>query len=182
MQSGSSGGFNLYYGNDAEALVERLAARLTTCTENSAESDSVKCDLLAPEIILVPQFGLRRWLEIRLAERCGIIANVDFFAPAEYAWRLLRAARAGIGRDLGVRAQRLALANFRPNWWNLRAITASRHWPGRCGDGSQGTRWRLADELAHLFERYLAYRSDLLARWEHGDDAGTTGRRNCGGA
>src|SRR5580765_275258 len=86
-------GFHLVYGNDADALLDALAERL--------RSPHPAAPPLAPEIVLVPQFGLRRWLEIRLAEKLGIVANVEFAAPAEYAWRLLRAANPGLAPTSG---------------------------------------------------------------------------------
>jgi exodeoxyribonuclease V gamma subunit len=150
--------FNLYYGNDADKLAERLAERLATRSGS---------DLLVPEIVLVPQFGLRRWLEIRLAEINGIVANVDFYAPAEYAWQLLRVARPELPQqsmfERGVLRWRI-FAEL------ARLIDESRfEIPIREGDSS--TRLRFADELAQIFERYLAYRSDLLIGWERGADA-----------
>jgi exodeoxyribonuclease V gamma subunit len=169
MQSSAVGGFHLYSGNDADALVERLAARLISRAQNPDEPGSSGIDLLAPQIILVPQFGLRRWLEIRLAERCGIIANVDFFAPAEYAWRLLRAARPELGETSLFERNILRWRIFS----ELAVLARDKRFAAlthALQDGSQATRWRLASELAHWFERYLAYRSDLLARWERGDD------------
>jgi exodeoxyribonuclease V gamma subunit len=154
--------FNLYYGNDADALLRQLAQRL--------RAPAPSANLLAPEIILVPQFGLRRWLEIRLAEECGILANVDFFAPAEYAWRLLRAVHPDLHEN--------SLFERKLLRWRVFAELAGLARDPRFGvlrgalaDGEQSTRLRVADELAHLFERHLAYRSEMLAGWERGDAA-----------
>jgi exodeoxyribonuclease V gamma subunit len=152
--------FNLYYGNDAEALIEQLAQRLHAPVGAG--------NLLAPELILVPQFGLRRWLEIRLAEKCGILANVDFFAPAEYAWRLLRAENPELAET--------SLFDRKLLRWRIFAQLAELAREPRfsalahaLADREPSTRLRLADELAQVFERHLAYRSDLLAQWQRGD-------------
>lgn len=154
-----AGMFDLYSSNDAEALLTQLAARIGARTR--AE------DLLAPEIVLVPQFGLRRWLEIRLAERCGIVANVDFYAPAEYAWRLLRAANPQLPETSLFERNVLHWRIFA----QLGELAGERRFAAldaALGEGDQATRLRLAGDLAHWFERYLAYRSDLLERWERG--------------
>ncbi|MBS0584632.1 MAG: exodeoxyribonuclease V subunit gamma [Proteobacteria bacterium] len=154
-------GFHLIHGNDADALLERLAARLRTPDPAAGPLD--------PEIVLVPQFGLRRWLEIRLAEKLGIIANIDFVAPAEYVWRLLRAANPGLDE----------ISPFDPRllpWRIFSALPALREGTGSAelaallGDGSQRACLRLAQQIAHMFERYLAYDRELLQRWERGDD------------
>ncbi|MGH8123544.1 MAG: exodeoxyribonuclease V subunit gamma, partial [Rudaea sp.] len=154
-----SGMFDLYSSNDAEALLSQLATRIGAYARAA--------DLLAPEIVLVPQFGLRRWLEIRLAERCGIIANVDFFAPAEYAWRLLRAANPQLPETSLFERNVLRWRIFA----QLGELAGERRLPAldaALGEGDQATRLRLAGDLAHWFERYLAYRSDLLERWQRG--------------
>ena len=155
-------GFRLIYGNDAEKLLDRLAERL--------RAPVAAASLLEPEIVLVPQFGLRRWLEIRLAEKLGIVANVDFYAPAEYAWELLRAAHPELSEtsrfDRRLLRWRifaeLALLAGDPRFASLHALL---------GDGEPSARLHLATELAQLFERYLAYHGDLLARWQRGADA-----------
>src|SRR5580765_239205 len=156
-------GFHLVYGNDADALLDALAERL--------RSPHPAAPPLAPEIVLVPQFGLRRWLEIRLAEKLGIVANVEFAAPAEYAWRLLRAANPGLAPTSGYEREILR--------WRIFALLAplAREagfdaFAAALGDGDQSTRLRFADALAHAYERDLAYRSDRLAAWERGADAG----------
>ncbi|HEX6833511.1 MAG TPA: exodeoxyribonuclease V subunit gamma [Rudaea sp.] len=147
--------FNLFHGNDADRLAERLAARLKKPSG---------ADPLAPEVILVPQFGLRRWLEIRLAEINGIVANVDFYAPAEYAWRLLRAARPDLPRqsqfDHGVLRWRI--------FAELARLAREPRFDVPLAPDDQAARSRMADELAQVFERYLAYHSDLLIGWERG--------------
>mgnify|MGYP003772281105 CR=1 FL=1 len=155
-------GFHLYFGNDANALLKRLAGRLRA----PASADRP----LASDIVLVPQFGLRRWLEIRLAEEIGIIANVDFVAPAEYAWRLLRAANPALAHASGYEREVLR--------WRVFALLAplareSDHaaLAVALGDDDQGQRLRLADALAHEFERDLAYRAHRLAEWERGAEA-----------
>ena len=156
-----TGMFDLYSSNDAEALLTQLAGRIGA-GERAEE-------LLAPATVPVPTFGLRRWLEIRLAERCGIVANIDFYAPAEYAWRLLRAANPQLPE--------ISLFERNVLRWRIFAqlgeLARERRFPAldaALGEGDQATRLRLAGDLAHWFERYLAYRSDLLERWERGTE------------
>lgn len=154
-------GFRLIYGNDSDALLDRLAERLRTPHPASSP--------LAPEIVLVPQFGLRRWLEIRLAEKLGIIANIAFFAPAEYAWRLLRAANPALAEKSGYERELLR--------WRIYSLLeplarehAHEELAVAIGNGDASRRLQFADALAHAYERDLAYRSDRLSRWERGAD------------
>jgi len=156
-------GFRLVHGNDADALLDRLAQRL--------REPVASANPLVPEIVLVPQFGLRRWLEIRLAEKLGIIANVDFAAPAEYAWQLLRAANPDLVEQSGYERSIL-------RWRVFSLLGPLSREPGHgeiataIGNGDMSRRLQFADALAHAYERDLAYRSERLARWERGADAG----------
>ena len=152
-------GFRLVYGNDADALLDRLAQRLRVPHPASPP--------LAPEVILVPQFGLRRWLEIRLAEKLGIVANVDFAAPSEYAWRLLRAANPGLDGKSGYEREILRWRIF-SELGTLAREAEYAELTTALGSGDASRRLQFADALAHAFERDLAYRSERLARWERG--------------
>ena len=152
--------FQLYYDTRAEALAQTLARLL---------ADSAGDDPLLPRTVLVPQLGLERWLTRTLAERHGIAANIEFVAPAQFAWRLLRAWRP----DLAMRSpfDREVLV------WRLFALLPQvAQQDARLADllaGRQPSlrRLQLARQLAHLFERYQAYRPKVLDAWRRGDDA-----------
>ena len=80
--------FRLHTSNDAARLADALGERLCVAQGNP----------LVPARVLVPQTGIRRWLQVHLAERFGVIANVEFTPPAQFAWELLRAARPDLPR------------------------------------------------------------------------------------
>ena len=72
---------------------------LTLHTSNRLEqlsqqfSDSIKSplsDVLAPEIVVVQNSGMARYLSLQLADKQGISANMDFLFPAEFMWQLLK--------------------------------------------------------------------------------------------
>ena len=58
----------------ADALAEELRAR--------------PLPLLEPELVLVPASSTARWLQLRLAERLGIVCQTRFPLPAAYVWSL----------------------------------------------------------------------------------------------
>ncbi|MDQ2971444.1 MAG: exodeoxyribonuclease V subunit gamma [Pseudomonadota bacterium] len=150
--------FNLYYGNDTGKLADRLGERLTRQAQDNP---------LTPVLVLVPQAGLRRWLQVHLAERLGIVANLDFRAPAQFAWDLLRAARP----ELTERSP------FEPDLlrWHLYALLGEPlddHALQPLQDYLQSDddpmrRYALAGVLARVFERLQGYRRERLLRWEH---------------
>ncbi|HET7662229.1 MAG TPA: exodeoxyribonuclease V subunit gamma [Rhodanobacteraceae bacterium] len=153
--------FHLHYDTHPELLADRLAGLL-------ARREAA--DLLRPQTVLVPQKGLERWLVQRLAERHGIAANLEFIAPAQMVWRVLRA----LHRDLPPhsRFDREALV------WRL--LDLLEHLPAREpavaalveDDPQPLRRFQLATHLAQLFERYQAYRRDLLEGWQRGEEPG----------
>src|SRR5690348_3624026 len=155
--------FRLVTSNDAARLADMLGERLGRARGNP----------LTSALVLVPQAGLRRWLQVHLAERLGVIANVEFRAPAEFAWDLLRAAQPDLPRR----------SPFEPEVmrWHLHALLGepldgAAMAPIReylQSNGEPLRRYALAGELAHVFERMQGYRRAKLLRWErHEENAG----------
>lgn len=151
--------FRLHTSNDAAKLAAALGEQLCAARDNP----------LVPARVLVPQAGLKRWLQVHLAERLGVIANVEFTPPAQFAWELLRAARPDLPQRspfdvevlrwhlhvlLGERLDGTALAP-------LREYLSAERDPLR--------RFALSLELARTYERMQGYRRDTLLAWERGE-------------
>lgn len=151
--------FHLYTANDAAKLADELGKRLRAQARGNP---------LVPAQVLVPQMGLRRWLQVHLAESLGVLANVEFLEPARFAWQLLRAAQP----ELPSRSP------FDPEVlrWHLHALLGERldgdalaplrDYLGRDVDPLR--RFALARELAQGYERLQGYRREKLLRWERG--------------
>ena len=161
--------FRLYHSNALDVLAGLLAEELRTSVPGQA--------LLAPDVVLIPQVAMRRWLQAALAQAHGIAANLEFLTPGEFVQRALDANVAGQGEDLdadGLR-WRLYAALSDPALLRepaLRPLRAYLHGDGRNAEGS-GTddafkAWSLAGELASVFEKYQAWRRDWLLGWEAG--------------
>lgn len=151
--------FHLHYGNDLRGLAGILGERIGGATA---------ADVLAPEVVLIPQIGMRRWLEIELAEQLGVVANVDFRLPGEFVWQILRANHSGLPWQSGFDRDILR--------WRLMPLLAelalepvgepiARY---LAGDSSALKRLQLTREFAAALERYQAYRRPMLADWERG--------------
>ncbi len=153
--------FHLYYDTDLDCLADRLGSLL-------ARRDPAQ--LLRPQTVLVPQKGLERWLVQRLAGRHGIAANLEFIAPAQMVWRVLRT----LHPDLP------AHSRFDREVLVWRLLELLERLPAQApavaalvgGDPQPLRRFQLAAHLAHLFERYQAYRRDLLEDWRRGGESG----------
>ncbi|HVQ33879.1 MAG TPA: exodeoxyribonuclease V subunit gamma [Lysobacter sp.] len=145
--------FRLYHGNALEVLAGLLAAEVARVPDDG--------DWLRPDIVLVPQFSMRRWLQQALAEATGICANLRFLTPGEYVDRVL-------DDNLGPApaAERLEPDTLR--WHVLREL--QRRPPSalaRFLDTPDPRKpWSLANALADTFEKYQAWRRDWLRAWE----------------
>ena len=79
----------LFYSNRLEPLVSSLTAQLTGPRKHP----------LQPEIIVIPNHGMARWLSLRIADEIGVSANLKFLFPAEFLWNLLHQLLDDVPRD-----------------------------------------------------------------------------------
>ena len=162
MTNASAPDFRLYHGNALDVLAELLADALRTPAPGQP--------LLAPDVILIPQAAMRRWLQATLARRHGIAANLEFLTPGEF---VARALDANLGKtdgdlDAGSLHWRLYAALTDPAVVAKPAMAQLAAY--MAGDDALKP-WALAGELSRVFEKYQAWRRDWLLRWEAG--AGT---------
>ncbi|BCT92270.1 RecBCD enzyme subunit RecC [Lysobacter helvus] len=145
--------FRLYHGNALDVLAGLLAAEVAKPPADG--------DWLRPDIVLVPQFSMRRWLQQALAEASGICANLVFLTPGEFV-------DLALDRNLGPAPPQDRLAPETLRWHVLREL--QRHPPAalqRFLDDAQPRKaWSLATALADTFEKYQAWRRDWLLGWE----------------
>ncbi len=151
--------FRLYHSNSLEVLAGLLAEELRTPAPGQA--------LLAPDVILIPQPAMRRWLQATLAQAHGIAANLEFLTPGEFVQRALDANVAGRSDDLDASAMRWRLYSALTDAGMLRepAMRSLRIYL----EGEDALKpWSLAGELSAVFEKYQAWRRDWLLDWESG--------------
>lgn len=151
----------IYFSNRHVALRDALLADLSACPADPFE----------PWHLIVPGTALRRRLELDIADRCGICANVRFAYLGQWLWALM-----GKLIDLP------ACSPFDPQrlLWHLYALL---HEPARrmgedrlalyLGRADALMQYELAERLAGLYDQYLTYRPDWLRRWAEGGTAET---------
>ena len=147
--------------NRLETLAERLVAAL----------DVTSTTPLVPETVVVPNFGMARWLSLAIARAHGVCANIHFVLPAKFVWDVL-------ARVVGPRAE---VDVFDPTVLGWRVFEAlGRLEPGPTFaplafyvDGpSDRPRYELARRIAGVFDQYLVYRPNWIRNWEAGRDRG----------
>lgn len=146
---------NLYQSNMLDALLHLYL-----------EVRQPAADPLVPETLLVPSKGMQRWLQLALARRQGIAANIDFQLPAAFVWRLITRVFPGLPRRSGFDPEVLAwrvLAAL-PTLRELEGAALAANWQAADAAGRYELAWRVAD----VFDQYLIYRPDWLVAWEGG--------------
>src|SRR5688572_26203474 len=151
--------FRLYHSNALDVLAELLARELREPVPGRP--------LLVPEVVLIPQVAMRRWLQATLAQRHGIAAHLQFLTPGELVRATLDANVPGASEDLDAAALqwRLYAQLAEPAALTGRALGPLREY--LAGDDALKP-WALAGELAGIFEKYQAWRRDWLLAWESG--------------
>ncbi|MGE0081369.1 MAG: exodeoxyribonuclease V subunit gamma [Thiohalomonadaceae bacterium] len=148
----------VYHSNRLERLCERLV-------EVTGEPLP---DPMAPEWFLVQTQGMARWLSLQLAERTGIAANLRFFMPAAFVWRLLAEqipeAEENSAWDRDTLVWRIL--GLLPQFLDRPGFAPLRQYLG--GERPAFRRWQLARRIADVFDQYLVYRPDLIQDWEQG--------------
>jgi exodeoxyribonuclease V gamma subunit len=146
--------------------------RLEVLADALAESlRSVSLEPFDQPVVVVPSTLMERWLTLALTDRLGFLANVRFELPAACAWRLMAAVLPEVSPQSPFDADALR--------WRLIALLedgvvaappALRDSPLRryLEGGSALGRYRLASELAGMFEDYATYRPDWLEAWAKG--------------
>ncbi|HEY4559557.1 MAG TPA: exodeoxyribonuclease V subunit gamma, partial [Lysobacter sp.] len=155
--------FRLYHSNSLEILAGLMAEELRRPAAGQA--------LLAPDLVLIPQPSMRRWLQATLAQAHGIAANIEFLTPGEFVARVLDANVEGQADDLDADALRWRLYALLADERAMRdpALRPLRTYLAAGTDEFDALKaWSLAGELASTFDRYQAWRRDWMLAWDAG--------------
>ncbi len=158
---------HVYHSNRLEALFILL------CNLRAAQPLS---DPIAPETVLVANPGIGRWLNLQIADRDSIAANIEYHLPATFIWQLYRDCLDDVPehsqfekrvmqlRLLGILAD---LENESDDLWQ-----PLRHYLQADDEAIADTkRVQLASRIADVFDQYLVYRPQRLLDWERGVDS-----------
>ncbi|GAP35232.1 exodeoxyribonuclease V subunit gamma [Piscinibacter sakaiensis] len=157
----------LWLSNRYEVLAERLVEAV----------GGARASLFDAESVIVPSAAVQRDLALRIAARHGVCAQVEFGFLAQWVWRRIAQRLPEVG----------AASPFAPGalgWRLFRLLGEAAREPAALGSprlaawlagADAPMRLGLAERLAGLFDHYLTYRSDWLARWGAGESAAEAG-------
>ncbi len=170
-------GLFVYRSNRLEVLVELLAWVMRQPGQQPE-------DPMVPARIAVANLGMRRWLEHRLAERWGVLAQVDTIFPAlafdqvvkellgescpepeADPWSRETITWALVDEFAGI------IANKDPRYGPLREYleqdSLEQDSPQPSGDiGARA--FGLARQVGEVFDRYITYRPEMALAWTEG--------------
>ncbi|PJG84606.1 exodeoxyribonuclease V subunit gamma [Conservatibacter flavescens] len=151
--------FTIYHANQLDTQKEMLLKLM--------EVDPL-ADPFASEIILVQSPGMAQWLQIQMAERLGIAANLHFPMPASFIWQQYCATLPNVTEQ--------TLFNKEAMTWRLmNLIQKSQFQPllqyfQISPQSAQHKLYQLVYKIADLFDQYLVYRPDWINAWEQQND------------
>ncbi len=153
----------VHRSNRMEALVESLARELARPLS----------DPFVPETLLIQSRGMQRWLSMQLCERLGVWANAEFPFPRAFFERLFCRLR---GEPLDAAS---AYSRGQLTWTIAAELERLRGDPlfqpvaSYLGDSPDPVRrLELGRKIAGVFDQYVVYRADVVARWESGEGEG----------
>ncbi len=163
----------LFYSNRYEVLTEALLAGLA--------------DSRGPwtrETVIVPSAAIRRRLELDIAQRQGICANLEFTYLAQWIWARIGAVlpvpeQSPFAADrLAWRCYRLleAASGAQPSASSVSSASQSPAPPSHqshrlaayLAQADETMRYELAQRVATVFDHYLTYRPEWLNAWQQG--------------
>lgn len=125
-------------------------------------------DPFEPEMILVQSTGMVQWLQMTLAQKFGIAANIDFPLPASFIWDMFVRVLPDIPKESAFSKQSMSwkLMTLLPQLLDDEAFTLLRQY--LTDDTDKRKLFQLSSRAADLFDQYLVYRPDWLTQWESG--------------
>ena len=143
-------------------MMEILAARL---------ADVISAPLklsLSPEIVMINSRGMERWLSMQLADHHGICANMSFQFPRPFLLDVLQHITGASGTADGYHPDCLTWKIMRilPEMSSQAGFEIIRHYLGPDDNGYARKCYQLSRRIAWVFDQYLAYRPDMIRKWE----------------
>ncbi|MEE9444722.1 MAG: exodeoxyribonuclease V subunit gamma, partial [Cocleimonas sp.] len=146
----------LHTSNQLELLSEQFAQSI----------ESPLKSVFTPELVVVQNSGMARYLSLQVADKNNISANTDFLFPAEFMWQMLKSVLPNI-------SDQDPSSPFVIRWRLLDLLISEieakdKEFPELAHYlGSTDLAWELSQKLAELLDKILFYRDDWVRDWEN---------------
>ena len=135
-------------------------------------------DVFAPEIVVVQNSGMARYLSMHVADLAGISANTEALFPAEFMWKLLRLVSHNVSKQSECSPDALRLHIMQELTDNFADYPELHHYILTNEHIDEVAAWDLSSELSQLLDQYLFYRSDWIRDWENPQKADNIDKNN----
>lgn len=122
------------------------------------------CSPIEEQIVVVPSLGIRRWLSLEIARVNGVCANVSFPFVADFIRSLPPTLETAAKAEPRVPTVEMTWAIHRilPSLLTRKEFATVRSY---LSDSDALKLFQLSERLAALFDQYLVYRPEMIARW-----------------
>ncbi|MFN3985849.1 MAG: exodeoxyribonuclease V subunit gamma [Rhodocyclaceae bacterium] len=147
---------SLAFSNRQEVLLGAMLERLS----------ELRPGPLGVREVIVPNSAMRRAVELAVADREGVAADLAFSYPAQWVWTQ-------IGRVVAV-PEVSPFSPARLAWRVFALLGDAAAWAAQprlaayLGGADAVMRFELAERIARLFDNYITYRPQWLAEWSAG--------------
>jgi exodeoxyribonuclease V gamma subunit len=150
----------VYHSNHLDVL----EALMEYIVENNRLDDPFES-----EVVLVQSTGMAQWLQMTLAKKFGIAANIEFPLPASFIWDMFVRILPDIPKESAFNKQSMSwkLMSLLPGMLTRDEFTLLRHYLS--DDADKRKLFQLSSRVADLYDQYLVYRPQWLTRWEAGE-------------
>ena len=126
-------------------------------------------DPFEPEVVLVQSTGMAQWLQMTLAKKFGIAANITFPLPASFIWDMFVRVLPDIPKESAFNKQSMSwkLMSLLPGMLEHDEFSMLRNYLS--DDADKRKLFQLSSRVADLYDQYLVYRWEWLTRWEAGE-------------
>ncbi|PHM39897.1 exonuclease V subunit gamma [Xenorhabdus mauleonii] len=151
--------FRVYHSNQLDILKELMAILI---------GDNPLSNPFDKEVILVQSPGMSQWLQIQMAEKLGIAANMEFPLPATFIWQMFTQILPNVPKEgaFSKDAMKWKLMTLLPTLLTEPEFLSLGHYLDQ--DIDKRKIHQLAGRIADLFDQYLVYRPQWLENWENG--------------
>ncbi|WP_127957432.1 exodeoxyribonuclease V subunit gamma [Serratia microhaemolytica] len=152
--------FTVYHSNQ----LDLLTTVISTLIGNAPLADPFQS-----EVVLVQSPGMAQWLQMQLADKIGIAANITFPLPATFIWQMFTKVLPGIPQESAFSKDAMCwkLMQLLPALLIQPEFAALQYYLS--DDDQQRKIHQLASRIADLFDQYLVFRPHWLERWQQGE-------------
>jgi len=149
--------FRVYHSNQISLLKDLLVALMQQDPLSHAFEN---------ETILVQSPGMAQWLQLAIADKTGIAANIDFPLPASFIWQQFKQVLEDVPESSPFNKQSMTwqIMKLLPACLEDEDFAALKDYLK--DDTHLRKRFQLSGKIADIFDQYLVYRPDWIDNWE----------------